>query len=174
MRVNSGATRRNIGGQRKVRNPQVLDVDIAKRVPDRLVKVLAGEHRRYRVREIQQLASPVGHFLGGVANKQLKQETIKLISPLHPLTTPPHLTPLPGLLRHRRYILLRTEERAHKCPDRHPAHHIDRNASLLDRLQHSHVRRSPGPAAAQHQAHRVARQPPRQAREIGMYIRLGH
>lgn len=62
--VNSSAAGSDIGGQCKVRDPQVLNVDIPERVPYRLIKVLAREHGRNRVREIQQLSAPIRHFLG--------------------------------------------------------------------------------------------------------------
>lgn len=174
--MNSGAARRDVRGQREVRDPQILDVDVPERVPDRLVKVPTGEHGRDRVGEIQQLTAPICHFLKNKTHRQSNQVTfncpVKTVFLL--LKSPSHLAPGPRLLRDRCYILLGTEQGAHKCPDRHSADHIDGNARLLDRLQHSHVRRSPRATPAQHEAHRVAGQPAGESREVGMYIRLGH
>lgn len=61
--MNTGTAGRNIRGQSEIRDPQVFDVHIAKRIPDRLIEVLPGEHRRNWVGEVQQLAAPVCHFL---------------------------------------------------------------------------------------------------------------
>lgn len=86
----------------------------------------------------------------------------------------PYLAPLSRLLCHRGNILFCTKQRPHKRSNGHSAHHINRNTRLLDRLQHAHMRCTPGTTSAQHQTHRVARQPTGQPREIGMYIRLTH
>ena len=70
--MNPGTTGSDIGGESKVRNPQVLDVHVAERITDRLVKALAGEHGRYGIREIEQLTFPICHCL----SEKLKQKPL--------------------------------------------------------------------------------------------------
>lgn len=72
VRVYPGATGRNIRGQSKIRNPQVLYVHLAKRIPDRLIKILPREHGRYWIGQVQQLPAPICHFLQHTNKPHLK------------------------------------------------------------------------------------------------------
>lgn len=146
VRVHPTATGRNVGGQRKVRRPQILDVHLTERVAQRLIESAPREHRRYRIGQIEDLPMPLRHLL----------------------------RPFARLLRDGGDVALGTPQGAHEGTDADAAHHVDGNARLLDGLQHADVSGTAGAAAAQHEANGVAGQPAGDAREVGVHVRLGH
>lgn len=64
MSMYSHAAGTNVSGDREVREPQVLDVDVPEGGADGRVELPPGEHRRGWVRQVEELFAPLGHFLG--------------------------------------------------------------------------------------------------------------
>lgn len=127
--MGTAATGRDVGGEGEIRNPKIFDVNIAECVDNRLIETFSGEHRCDGIRQIENLAMPLGHLFG----------------------------PFASLLRDCRCVSFATIQGAHKCTNTHSADHIDGDASVLNGFQHANVGSASSSTSTQYQSENASK-----------------
>lgn len=69
MSMHPHATSADVSGDGEVWKPKVLDVDLPEGSFDRVVELSAGEHWCRWVRQVEELAAPLRHFLVKIYSK---------------------------------------------------------------------------------------------------------
>lgn len=69
MSMHPHATSADVSGDSKVWKPKILDVDLTEGSFDRMVELSTGKHRCSWVRQVEELAAPLSHFLEKIYEK---------------------------------------------------------------------------------------------------------